>query len=55
MNETLLGLIGALAIYGLAALALPQPQSEAPGDAADLAADIGEDGPDDSAPPKLGE
>jgi hypothetical protein len=49
MNETVLGLLSALAIYGLAALALPQPSSEAPGDAADISAEIGDDEPPDRA------
>jgi hypothetical protein len=44
MNGTMLGLLSALAIYGLASLALPQPSSEGRGDAAEVSAD--DDPPD---------
>lgn len=44
MNEAVLGLLGALAIYGLAALALPQ--AGRPGGATDLAAEIEADTPE---------
>lgn len=49
MNETVLALLCAIAIYGVSSLALPRPETDAPGDIADLSTDLDDSSVGDDA------